>query len=180
MPLCAKRHNTKNTILAKHEEQFLIFARCQQGYNNPLGVILLAGVWRDRYSIPTITIIIFVIVIIVITIITITIIITRPKPAFGRQGLGGVSLRASGAQLGRGMWSFFVTHKHCIIIYIYICITIIVINLPHLRKKTPFSRFVFLGISFFSIKSFPGLVCKRVSPFDVITRGIQQLFSVYY
>ena len=82
MPLCAKRHNTKNTILAKHEEQFLIFARCQQGYNNPLGVILLAGVWRDRYSIPTITIIIFIVVII-----TITIIITRPKPAYGRQGL---------------------------------------------------------------------------------------------
>ena len=29
------------------------------------------------------------------------IIITRPKPAYGRQGLTGVSLRASGAQLGR-------------------------------------------------------------------------------
>ena len=34
--------------------------------------------------------------------IIIIIIITRPKPANGRQGLAGVSLRASGAQLGRG------------------------------------------------------------------------------
>ena len=55
-----------------------------------------------------------------ITIIKITDIIpiTRQKPAYGRQGLAAVSLRASGAQLGRGKWSFFVTHKHCIIIYI--------------------------------------------------------------
>ena len=32
----------------------------------------------------------------------IIIIITRPKPAYGRQGLAGRSLCASGAQLGRG------------------------------------------------------------------------------
>ena len=30
------------------------------------------------------------------------IIITRPKPAYGRQGLAGLLLRASGAQLGMG------------------------------------------------------------------------------
>ena len=36
--------------------------------------------------------------IIIIVVIT-TIIITRPKPAYGRQGLAGVLLRASGAQL---------------------------------------------------------------------------------
>jgi len=44
--------------------------------------------------------------------------ITRQKPAYGRQGLAAVSLRASGAQLGRGKWSFFVTdtqtHTHFI------------------------------------------------------------------
>ena len=38
-------------------------------------------------------------------------IITRPKPAYGRQGLAGRSLRASGAQLGSGKWSFFVTDR---------------------------------------------------------------------
>ena len=48
----------------------------------------------------------------------IIIIITWPKPAYGRQGLAGGSLRASGAQLGSGKWSFFVTDTHCIIIYI--------------------------------------------------------------
>ena len=37
-----------------------------------------------------------------IIIIVIIIIITRPKPAYGRQGLVGVSLCASGAQLGLG------------------------------------------------------------------------------
>ena len=35
----------------------------------------------------------------------------RPKPTYGRQGLAGRSLRASGAQLGSGKWSFFVTDK---------------------------------------------------------------------
>ena len=39
-------------------------------------------------------------IIIIITIIII-IKITRPKPASGRQGLAGVSLRTSGAQLGQ-------------------------------------------------------------------------------
>ena len=39
---------------------------------------------------------------IIITIIIIIIIITRPKPAYGRQGLAGGSLRACGAQLGSG------------------------------------------------------------------------------
>ena len=33
---------------------------------------------------------------------TTTIITTRPKPAYGRQGLAGCSLRADGAQLGSG------------------------------------------------------------------------------
>ena len=42
---------------------------------------------------------------------TIIIIITRPKPAYGRQGLAGGSLRTSGAQLWRGKWSFFVTNR---------------------------------------------------------------------
>ena len=37
-----------------------------------------------------------------ITIIITIIIITRPKPAYDRQGLAAISLRASGAQLGRG------------------------------------------------------------------------------
>ena len=57
-----------------------------------------------------------------IIIIIIIIIITRPKPAYGRQGLAGGSLRASGAQLGSEKWWFFLTHKHThrhfIIIYI--------------------------------------------------------------
>ena len=39
------------------------------------------------------------------------IIITRPKLAYGRQGLVGDSLRASSAQLGSGKWCFFVTDK---------------------------------------------------------------------
>ena len=39
-------------------------------------------------------------ILIVIIIIIIIIIITRPKPAYGWQGLAGTSLRASGAQLG--------------------------------------------------------------------------------
>ena len=37
---------------------------------------------------------------IIIIVVIINIIITRPKPSYGRQGLAGVSLRASGAQLG--------------------------------------------------------------------------------
>ena len=48
-------------------------------------------------------------------------ILTRPKSAWGWQGLAGGSLRASGAQLGSGKWSFFVTYtqtnRHFIIIY---------------------------------------------------------------
>ena len=48
----------------------------------------------------------------------IIIIITRPKPAFGRQGLAGRPLRASRAQLGSGKWSFFMTNTRFIIIYI--------------------------------------------------------------
>ena len=51
-------------------------------------------------------------------IVIVTIIITRPKPAYGRQGLAGGSLRASGAQLGSGKWWFFVTNRHFIIINI--------------------------------------------------------------
>ena len=39
---------------------------------------------------------------ITISIVIVIIMITRPKPAYGRQGLAAVSLRASGAQLGRG------------------------------------------------------------------------------
>ena len=42
------------------------------------------------------------------------IIITRPKPAYGRQGPTNVLLRASGAQLGSGKWSFFVTDTQTI------------------------------------------------------------------
>ena len=55
-----------------------------------------------------------------IIIITIIIITTRPMPAYGRQGLAGVSLRASGAQLGRIESDDFSWHtgRHCIIIYI--------------------------------------------------------------
>ena len=45
-------------------------------------------------------------------------IITRPKPAYGQQGLAGSSLHASGAQLGSGKWWFFVTNRHFIIINI--------------------------------------------------------------
>ena len=37
-----------------------------------------------------------------VEVIIIIIIITRPKPAYGRQGLAGGSLRASSAQLGSG------------------------------------------------------------------------------
>ena len=55
-----------------------------------------------------------------ITIIITIIIIARPKPAYDRQGLAAVSLRASGAQLGRGKWSFFVTNKHTLHHNIYI------------------------------------------------------------
>ena len=39
-------------------------------------------------------------VMMMIIIIALIIIITRPKPAYDRQGLAAVSLRASGAQLG--------------------------------------------------------------------------------
>ena len=39
---------------------------------------------------------------IIIIIIINIIIFTRPKPAYGRQGLAGCSLRASAAQLGSG------------------------------------------------------------------------------
>ena len=50
----------------------------------------------------------------------IIIIITRPKPAYGRQGQAGVSLGASGAQLGRIGSDHFSRqiHRHFIIIYI--------------------------------------------------------------
>ena len=61
---------------------------------------------------------------------TIIIIITRPKPAYGRQGLAGSSLRASGAQLLSGKWSFFVTHKHTLHQNIYI----ISVNHHHLSN----------------------------------------------
>ena len=47
-------------------------------------------------------IIIIIITTTIIIIVIIAIINTRPMPAYGRQGLAGVSLRASGAQLGRG------------------------------------------------------------------------------
>ena len=49
----------------------------------------------------------------------IIIIITRPKPAYGRQGLAGGSLRASSAQLKVGSAHFsLLTNKHFIIMYI--------------------------------------------------------------
>ena len=57
----------------------------------------------------------------ILTILTIIIIIiTMPKPAYGRQGLAGVSLRASGAQLRRGKCSFFVTHTQTLHHNVYI------------------------------------------------------------
>ena len=64
-------------------------------------------------------IIVIVIVIVIITVIIIIIINTRPKPAFGRLGLGG----SSGVKtLGEGKISKNVTHRqtdiHFIIIYI--------------------------------------------------------------
>ena len=75
---------------------------------------------------PLSPIIVIIIAMIIIMITICIIIITRPKPAYGRQGLAGRSLRASAAQLGSGKWWFFVTaHKHCIIIYIIIIIIII-------------------------------------------------------
>ena len=48
-------------------------------------------------------------------------IFTRPKLVYGRQGLAGVSLRAFGAQLRRGKWSFFVTHTQTHTSSLYIC-----------------------------------------------------------
>ena len=81
------------------------------------------------------------------------IITTRPKPAFGRQGLGGVSLCASGAQLGRGMWSFFVTQKHCIIIYIYVSPSSSSIVLIW-EKKHLFRVLYFLAFRSFQLKAF--------------------------
>ena len=42
----------------------------------------------------------------------IIIIITRPKPAYGRQGLAGCSLPSSGAQFGSRKWWYFVTDTH--------------------------------------------------------------------
>ena len=53
-----------------------------------------------------------------IVIIIIIIIITRPKPAYGRQGLANISLRASGAQLR----SDEVIDKHTLYHNIYIII----------------------------------------------------------
>ena len=50
------------------------------------------------------------------------IIITRPKPAYGRQGPAGGSLCASVTQLGSGKWWFFVTNKHTLHHNIYIII----------------------------------------------------------
>ena len=48
--------------------------------------------------------------------------ITRPKPAYGRQGLAGRSLRPSDAPLplGSGKWWFFVTHTQTLHHNIYI------------------------------------------------------------
>ena len=65
--------------------------------------------------------IIIIIIVIIVVIITIIIIITRPKPAYGRQGLAGRSLCASGAQLGKGQWSFSLpdTHTNTASWYIY-------------------------------------------------------------
>ena len=60
----------------------------------------------------TFTIIITTAIINKIVILFFIIIITRPKPAYGWQGLAGGSLEASGAQLGSGKWWFFVTDKH--------------------------------------------------------------------
>ena len=51
-------------------------------------------------TIFNIIILITIILVIIIIIIILTIIITRPKPAYGRQGLAGGSLRTSGAELG--------------------------------------------------------------------------------
>ena len=60
----------------------------------------------------------------------ILIILNRPKPAYGRQGLANVSLRASGAQLGVDDFSIHTntqTLHHNIYILILILIVIIII-----------------------------------------------------
>ena len=57
---------------------------------------------------------------------TVIIVITRPKLAYGRQGLAGVTLRASGAQLKVNK---NVTDIHFIMIYTYIITNIILQSL---------------------------------------------------
>ena len=78
-----------------------------------------------QISISTISII-TILLLTTTNIIIIIIIITRPKPAYGWQGLANISLRASGAQLGRGKCSFFVTHTQTLHHNIYIIIAIII------------------------------------------------------
>ena len=63
--------------------------------------LLTSGKQLDNIIIAII-IIVIVIITIIIVIIIIIIIITRPKPAYGRRGLAGGSLRTSGAQLESG------------------------------------------------------------------------------
>ena len=53
-------------------------------------------------NIIVIELVFFVIIIIIVVIVITIIIVTRPKLAYGGQGLAGVSFCASGAQLGRG------------------------------------------------------------------------------
>ena len=69
-------------------------------------------------------------------VIIIIIIITRPKPAYGQQGLAGCSLRASGAQLGNGKWWFsWQTNRHTLHHYIYIIYRYHLHNLQEIYKK---------------------------------------------
>ena len=70
---------------------FFVSLNEQKPIDGSLVISKRAGVWSGRSTELNI--------IIIISIIIITIIITRPKPAYGRQGLAGRLLRASGAQL---------------------------------------------------------------------------------
>ena len=70
---------------------------------------------------PAISAILLIIFFIVFFITFFIIIITRPKPGYGRQGLPGVSLRASRAQLMKGKVLIFCdTHRNTHFITIHI------------------------------------------------------------
>ena len=122
---------TENTLFVNLMTQNTIFDICGDGwktygYKLSLRVVSFTALlfWRiyRQYSFifiggskisffEVLMCIIINVIINVAIIIIIIIIITRPKPAYGRQGLAGGSLRASGAQLGSGKWWFFVTHR---------------------------------------------------------------------